>query len=64
MHTFETVPAWTSGATFAAGDKVYDPAFAKCYISQQNGNINHDPVGDSGTLVVVDKTYMFGEGSE
>lgn len=61
--TFETVPAWTSGATFASGDKVYDPAFAKCYISQQNGNINHDPVGDGGTWWVVDNTYMFGEGS-
>jgi len=61
--TFETVVEWNSSTTFAIGAKVYDPAFAKCYISQQNGNIGHNPVGDGGTWWVVDSTYYFGEGA-
>ena len=60
---FESVTKWNSSSTYSLGQKVFDPSFAKCYTSQQNGNTNHNPVGDGGVWWVVDNGYMYGEGS-
>ena len=61
--TFENVTSWLAGTTYANGVKVFDPSFGKCYVSQQNGNTGHDPVGDGGTWWVIDAEYLFDEGS-
>lgn len=41
--------AWSSGTTYAAGDRVISTATHRIYESVQASNLNHSPVTDTGT---------------
>lgn len=45
----ETVAAWNSGTTYAAGDQVRLDATHRIYESAQGSNLNHNPATDDGT---------------
>ena len=44
--------AWSSGTTYAAGDRVIKTATHRIYESMQDGNLNNDPATDNGTYWV------------
>lgn len=49
LDTEATVPAWSSGSTYALYDVVYSQTDAQTYISVAGSNTNHDPFSDDGT---------------